>query len=99
MRCGRLSDMATPQVPDRQDSPGETVSEERVARYIHVGHHGSAGPRGAAVTGQGDRFGPAEERQSGRGDPGAAAARGPAARGVDRPGGRPAAPRADLAPD
>jgi hypothetical protein len=24
MRCGRLSDIATPRVPDRQDSPGET---------------------------------------------------------------------------
>ena len=34
-----------------------------------------------------------------RGDPGAAAARRPAARGVDRPGGRPAAPRPDPAPD
>ena len=33
-----------------------------------------------------------------RGDPGAAAARGPAARGVDRPGGGPAAPRAAAAP-
>src|SRR5260221_14498721 len=27
MRCGRLSGMATPRVPDRQDSPGETVSQ------------------------------------------------------------------------
>jgi hypothetical protein len=34
-----------------------------------------------------------------RGDLGAAAARGPAARGVDRPGERPAAPRAAAAPD
>jgi hypothetical protein len=34
-----------------------------------------------------------------RRDPGAAAARGPAARGVDRPSERPAAPRADPAPD
>ena len=34
-----------------------------------------------------------------RRDPGAAAARGPAARGVDRPGERPAAPRAAAAPD
>ena len=34
-----------------------------------------------------------------RRDLGAAAARGPAARGVDRPGERPAAPRADPAPD
>src|SRR6266550_8728779 len=34
-----------------------------------------------------------------RGDPGAAAAGGPAAGGVDRPGERPAAPRADPAPD
>jgi hypothetical protein len=34
-----------------------------------------------------------------RGDPGAAASRGPAARGVDRPGERPAAPRAAAAPD
>ena len=34
-----------------------------------------------------------------RGDPGAAAARGPAARGVDRPAGGPAAAGADPAPD
>jgi hypothetical protein len=34
-----------------------------------------------------------------RGDLGAAAARGPAARGVDRPGGGPSAPRPDPAPD
>src|SRR5512140_1663373 len=34
-----------------------------------------------------------------RGDPGAAAARGPAARGVDRPGEGPPAPRAAPAPD
>jgi hypothetical protein len=34
-----------------------------------------------------------------RGDPGAAAARGPAARSLDRPGGRPSAPRPDPAPD
>src|ERR1700729_2516671 len=29
MRCGRLSDMATPRVPDRQDCPGETVSKDQ----------------------------------------------------------------------
>ena len=34
-----------------------------------------------------------------RGDPGAVAARGPAARGVDRPGGGAPAPRAAAAPD
>jgi hypothetical protein len=34
-----------------------------------------------------------------RGDPGAAAARGPAARGVDRAGEGPSAPRAGPAPD
>jgi hypothetical protein len=34
-----------------------------------------------------------------RGDLGAAAARGPAARSLDRPGGRPSAPRPDPAPD
>ena len=54
---------------------------------------------GAPAAVQGDRFGAAEEQQGRRGYPGAAAARGPAARGVDRPGERPAAPRADPAPD
>ena len=29
MRCGRLSDTAPPRVPDRQDSPGETVAEDQ----------------------------------------------------------------------
>jgi hypothetical protein len=37
MRCGRLSDMATPRVPDRQDSPGETVSEDQGLPIAHAG--------------------------------------------------------------
>jgi len=47
---------------------------------------------------QGDRFGPAEERQGRRRDPGAAAARGPAPGGVARPATGSAAPRAAAAP-
>ena len=39
---------------------------------------------GAPAAVQGDRLSAAEEQQGRRGDPGAAAARGPAARGVDR---------------
>jgi hypothetical protein len=47
---------------------------------------------GAPAAVQGDRVGPAEERQGRRGDLGAAAAGRPAARGVDRPAcGAPAA--------
>src|SRR5450755_5106753 len=37
MRCGRLSDMATPRVPDRQDSPAETVSEDQGLPIAHAG--------------------------------------------------------------
>src|SRR5437870_7796429 len=52
---------------------------------------------GAPVAVQGDRVRAAEERQGRRGDPGAAAARGPVAGGVDRaaagaPAADPAAP-------
>jgi hypothetical protein len=37
MRCGRLSDMATPRVPDRQDSPGGTVAEDQGLPIAHAG--------------------------------------------------------------
>src|SRR5277367_1545541 len=37
MRCGRLSDMATPWLPDRQDSPGETVPEDQGLPIAHAG--------------------------------------------------------------
>src|SRR5437773_11414469 len=47
---------------------------------------------------QGDRLGPFEERQGRRGDLGAAAARGPAAGGVDRATGGAPAPGAAAAP-
>src|SRR5690348_8675608 len=53
---------------------------------------------GAPAAVQGHRLGAAEERQGRRRDPGAAAARGPAARGLDRPGRGPPAPRAAAAP-
>ena len=56
------------------------------------------GAPGAPAAVQGHRLGAAEERQGRRGDPGAAAARGPAAGGVDRPGGGAPAPRAAAAP-
>ncbi len=53
---------------------------------------------GAPVAVQGDRVRAAEERQGRRGDPGAAAARGPAPGGLDRAAGGPAAPGAAAAP-
>jgi hypothetical protein len=37
MRFGRLSDMATRPVPDRQDSPGETVPEDQGLPIAHAG--------------------------------------------------------------
>src|SRR5260370_41108086 len=37
MRCGRPSGMATPRVPDPQDSPGETVSEDQSPPSAHAG--------------------------------------------------------------
>src|SRR6266704_5429546 len=37
MRCGRLWDMEAPRVPDRQDSPGETVSEDQGLPVAHAG--------------------------------------------------------------
>src|SRR5487761_1224018 len=37
MHCGRLSDMATPRIPDRQDSPGETVPEDQGLPIAHAG--------------------------------------------------------------
>ena len=60
--------------------------------------YGSGAAHGAPAAVQGDRLGPAEERQGRRADPGTAAARGPAARGVDRPGGGAPASRAAAAP-
>ena len=57
------------------------------------------GAHGAPAAVQGHRLGAAEERQGRCGHFGAAAAGGPAARGVDRPGEGPPAPRAAAAPD
>jgi transposase len=61
--------------------------------------YGFEGAPGAPAAVQGDRLSQAQERQGRRRDLGAVAARGPAARGVDRPGGGPPAPRAAAAPD
>ena len=36
MRCGRLSDMTTPRIPDRQHSSGETVSEDRLHQIANA---------------------------------------------------------------
>src|SRR5215472_4353738 len=54
MRCGRLSDMATPRVPDRQDSPGETASGGRPdgcygARFFGNADHVRAAVKDAAT--------------------------------------------------
>src|SRR5215468_1433461 len=53
---------------------------------------------GAPIAVQGDRLGEAEERQGRRGDLGTAAARGPAARSLDRPAAGAAAAGAAAAP-
>jgi hypothetical protein len=71
------------------------ISHKRLARYKHllVAHC-----RYAPAAVQGDCLGPAQERQSGCCDLGAAAARGPAVPGVDRPATGASAPRAAMAP-
>jgi hypothetical protein len=86
--------------PERGERPGADLTADRraagrdtggVRAGLRLGLAGRAagGLRvrpapGAPAAVQGDRLGAAEERQGRRGDPGAAAAGGPAARGVDR---------------